>query len=67
MHSALNPRQPLRTLFLTIAALVFHAAAARAVTISNDIPRYDTSGSILPISDGNLLQHEGIFYLYGVK
>ena len=52
-----------------LALLIFalHTSFARLTTISNDTPRFDISGNIVPISDGNLLQHQGVYYLYGVK
>jgi len=57
------------TLYPPLALIIFalHTSFARVTTISNDTPRYDVDGNILPISDGNLLQHQGVFYLYGVK
>jgi hypothetical protein len=56
-------------LYLPLALILFalHTSLARVTTISNDTPRYDVAGNIVPISDGNLLQHQGVFYLYGVK
>jgi hypothetical protein len=62
-------KQCLGSIVFSLLAVSFlnTAAAARTVTISNDTPRYDVSGGILPIGDGNLLQHQGLFYLYGVK
>ena len=49
--------------FLTLAVL----ALAGAVTVSNVQPRLDATGAILDVADGNLLQHDGLFYLYGVR
>jgi hypothetical protein len=52
---------------LALILFALHTSLARVTTISNDTPRYDVAGNIVPISDGNLLQHQGVFYLYGVK
>ena len=34
--------------------------------IHNNLPRRDVNGNILHVADGSLVEHEGMFYLYGV-
>ena len=40
---------------------------AKLVTISNNQPRTDTMGNVLPIQDCCLSNFDGLYHLYGVK
>lgn len=47
--------------------LLLATASSRVVNISNTLPRRTVQGEILEVADGNLLFHEGTYYLYGVR
>lgn len=38
---------------------------ARVVTVRNDVPRLDTNGQIVDCHSGNIVYHNGTYFLYG--
>lgn len=57
---------PLAFLLLSSATAPRIAGGAE-VRISNVLPRTTLAGDAVEVADGNLLYHEGLFYLYGVR
>ena len=54
--------QLLLLLFLTLISL----SSQENITISNNIPRKDTNGTIMDIHQGNTFYHtDGYYYYYG--
>ena len=47
------------------ALALLGTCSAAPVTIYNDRPRYDVSGDYVDAHDGNIVHHNGTFYLYG--
>ena len=62
MPAPLSPSAPIALLLAAAAAAV---GSARTVTIYNDRPRLDVDGAYVDAHDGMILEHDGIFYLYG--
>ena len=50
---------------LRVLVLLFCSSFARLVTIYNDRPRFDVEGKYVDAHDGNIVFHNGTFYLYG--
>jgi len=49
----------------SIETLIFFAASAHSVTISNKLPRIASDGSIVNSHDGNVVYFNGTYFLYG--
>src|ERR1039457_6976937 len=58
-------RVALALLLLAPELLCAQKPAYRTVTINNELPRRDTSGSVIDAHDGNLQFFAGRYYLYG--
>lgn len=56
---------PLALASLCLGAAVVSTAGAKKVTIHNDAPRRDVHGEFVDAHDGNIVEHEGTYYLYG--
>jgi hypothetical protein len=52
---------------LFVCASQIDTVAAGKAKISNVIPRVDDTGEIVPLADGSLVEHDGIYYLFGVR
>ncbi len=50
---------------ILLLALLICSGCARLVTIYNDRPRYDIAGNIVDAHDGNIVFHNGTYFLYG--
>jgi hypothetical protein len=53
------------SLALLLALVWQSSSSARLVTIYNDRPRLDVDGNYVDCHDGNIVHHNGTFYLYG--
>ena len=52
-------------LALVILSLLGPEAGAKRVTIRNDEPRRDVNGDYVDAHDGKIIEHGGLYYLYG--
>ena len=50
---------------IAAAAAAGLAAAARQVTVRNDVPRVDQFGHIVNAHDGSVVFFDGLYYMYG--
>ena len=50
---------------LAAAVLLAAAAAAKLVTVRNDVPRLDVNGDIIDCHSGNIIAVNGLFYMVG--
>ena len=63
-HGATVPR----ALLLSLVVVQDTCTLATALTVRNDLPRYDEAGEIVDAHSGSLVQHpNGTFFFYGER
>ena len=56
-----------RQLLFLLVLLSLHSAfvIAKVVTVRNDVLRVDVDGNVIDCHSGNIVAHDGVFYMYG--